>query len=296
VQVERTDQQRRHHDAGHQRTGDDPASLPGRPQQRQGQQGATGTRVGTHEERHGDERPYPRPGPERAAPGQCQPVAEQRRHQQQQTGEREASLGRARLIPGQIPPGTPQRQQRQGEQQQEGSLPAKSADQQAAKGGAERRAAGRQGAEQSHAPAPSGWRHQLSCHGQGEHQHAGRTGPLQGASGNEPANGRGQGAQQGSQRKDPGPPEQQATPPQTIPEPARHHRQTGDPKQVGHQHPLQAGEGHAEVLPQGRQHQVGHAARQHGHQGGEPEPHEAKTARHRRGNKKWCGHGSLSGK
>ncbi|GKR02699.1 hypothetical protein KAM472_26040 [Aeromonas caviae] len=116
------------------------------------------------------------------------------------------------------------------------------------------------------------------------------------ASGNEPANGRGQGAQQGSQRKDPGPPEQQATPPQTIAKPARHHRQTGDPKQVGHQHPLQAGEGHAVVLPQGRQHQVGHAARQHGQQGGEPEPRETKTARHGRGNKKWCGHGSLSGK
>ena len=37
-------------------------------------------------------------------------------------------------------------------------------------------------------------------------------------------------------------------------------------------------------------------ARAAGEQGGEPEPRETKTARHGRGNKKWCGHGSLSGK
>ena len=120
MKVERTDQQRRHHDAGHQRTGDDPASSPGRPSSARAA-GATGARVGTHEEHHGDERPNPRPDPERAAPGQCQPVAEQRRHQQQQTGEREASLGRARLIPGQIAPGTPQRQQRQGSSSRKGA-------------------------------------------------------------------------------------------------------------------------------------------------------------------------------
>ena len=295
MQVERTDQQRRHHDAGHQRTGDDPASLPGRPQQRQGRQGATGTRS-----RHARRAPWRRA---RLSPAGLRAGCPGSVPARQQSS---AVTSSNRLVSGRLPSAEPA---------SSGADPARHPSASNARGAAAgrvpasqiRRSTGRRRRGRAPCRRPTGCRAVPCSSPVGlaapAPAMASESTSMQAA----PAPCRvraamsqlmeGPGRTAGKPAQRPRSPEQQATPPQTIPEPARHHRQTGDPKQVGHQHPLQAGEGHAEVLPQGRQHQVGHAARQHGQQGGEPgNPRRDQDGASREGNKKWCGHGSLSGK
>ena len=257
LQIEGADQQGQHHDAGHQRTGRQTTAQSTGSQQRQRQQRAAAP-ARCAPARRWPAAPRPQPEGQRPRRGEGQPVAEQRHQQERQTRQIEpfpsvhaASRGRpnrpqtsasrpigssARKASCQpatsssSPPNEGPRAVPQAERVPSSPMPRC-----ARAGDTSWPTMASDSTIMQAAPAPAAPGRQAASRWSRPARRAGwpaQTVPCPRAAG-------------GASR--------------TCPQPARHHRQTGEPQQIGPQHPLQTGEGNGKVRAQCRQQHAGHA-------------------------------------